>query len=496
MKRYVSLDTEEKLNKSHLLPPHIHIHFIGIGGIGMSALAMIMAKNGYSISGSDQKKSSILKELAENHINIFETQEESNIDKIIENNNKDILVVISSAINAKNVELERAKKYNLPIKHRSEILKLLINQKKSIVVSGSHGKTTTSTFITTILSISKKEPTAVIGGIVPIYKKNYNISKNNLLVAEADESDGSLIRFNPNIGIITNIELEHVDHYKNLDDLIKTMKQFGENCKCLIANYDCENLKNNINPSKWFSTKEIYNVDFSLIPKESNGCEIIAEYYEKEKFIDVIKVPIPGLHNLSNTIAAIAACRIANIDFEDIKKGIQNLKLPARRFEYKGLWKNRLIIDDYAHHPSEVDAAISMANLMIKTKNKFSKISPNRLVTVFQPHRFSRTKKFEKEFAKSLIKSDLVFITPIYSAGEVMIEGINNHSIGYEINKLEPNLKLYMPNNNQELIKLIKEKTIEQDMILIMGAGDINLICSNLFLKLIDNKTIQNDLAA
>ena len=463
----------------------------------MSALAMILAKNGYSISGSDQKKSSILKELEKNYVQIFQVQEASNIDKILEEEKKEnILIVISSAIRSDNLELKNAKKYNLPIKHRSEILKLLIDQKKSIVISGSHGKTTTSTYITTILSILKKDPTAIIGGIVPLYERNYNISNSELLVAEADESDGSLVKFNPNIGVITNIELEHVDHYKNLDELIKTMNQFAQNCKYLIANFDCQNLKNNIQATQWFSIKKTYNIDFALIPKKSNGYEIIAEYYEHEKFIDLLKVPIPGMHNLSNTIAAIAACRTAGLIFKDIKKGINHLQLPSRRFDYKGSWKNRLIVEDYAHHPSEIDAAISIASLIIKSKNKISNISPNRLVTIFQPHRFSRTKEFEKEFAKSLSKSDLVFITPIYSAGEDKIQGINNRSIGNELKRLKPNLEIYTPDNNQELKKLMKEKTIEKDLILIMGAGDINTICANLFLEVINNKSIRNNLAA
>ena len=494
MKSYLSLDTEAPLKKKQELPPHIH--FIGIGGIGMSALAMILAKNGYSISGSDQKKSLTLKQLADNQVHIFQSQEESNIDQIIKVYGKNILVVRSSAIREDNLELCKAKKYNLIINHRSEILAFLIEQKRSIIVSGSHGKTTTSTYITTLFAYANKNPTAIIGGIVPLYKRNYNVSDSDLLIAEADESDGSLVKFNPSIGVITNLELEHVDHYLDLEDLINTMKQFAQKCECLITNFDCENLKNNIKNSKLFSTKKINNIDFALIPKESNGCEIIAEYYEKEKFIDIIKIPIPGIHNLSNTIAAIAACRTNGILFKDIKKGINNLKLPSRRFEYKGLWKKRLIIEDYAHHPSEIDAAISIASTIIKTKNNLSKISPKRLVTIFQPHRYSRTKKFQKEFAKSLSKSDLVFITPIYSAGEDEIEGIDNKSIGYELEKLKPNLIIYTPNNNQNLIKLIEEHTLEKDLILILGAGDINLICENIFLEFINTKSINNDLAA
>ena len=462
----------------------------------MSALAMILSKNGYSISGSDLKKAPILKELVENNINIFQSQEEINIEKLYKIHGENILIVVSSAIREDNLELYKAKKYNLTIKHRSDILSFIIDQKKSIVVSGSHGKTTTSTYIATLLSHAKINPTAIIGGIVPLYKRNYNFGDGELLIAEADESDGSLIKFNSNIGVITNIELDHIDHYKNLEDLIKTMKQFSKNCKHSIANYDCQNIKNNIEASVWFSTQKICNTNFALIPEESNGSEIIADYYEQEKFIDRIKIPVPGIHNLSNTIASIAACRTAGIMFNNIKKGIKHLQLPSRRFDYKGLWQNRLIIDDYAHHPSEIKASISMASLIIQKKNKISKISPNRLVTVFQPHRFSRTKEFKKEFAKSLIKSDLVFITPIYSAGEDLIQGINHHSIKHEMKRLKPSLEIYAPENNQELLKLIKEKTIEKDLILIMGAGDINTICTKLFLELIENKLFKIDLVA
>ena len=494
MKGYLSLDTKAKLKKSQQLPSHIH--FIGIGGIGMSALAMILAKNGYSISGSDEKKSPILKELAKNQLHIFQTQEESNVDEIFKVHGSNILIVISSAIRQDNLELLKAKKYNLTIKHRSAILAFLIEQKRSIIISGSHGKTTTSTFIATLCSYAKRNPTAIIGGIVPLYKKNYNFSDSELLVAEADESDGSLVKFNPTIGIITNIEFEHVDHYLDLKDLIKTMNEFAQNCKHLISNFDCKNIRNNIQVSKWFSTQQISNIDFSLIPKESNGHEVISEYYEKGNLIDILKIPIPGIHNLSNTIASIAACRIANIPFIDIKKGINYLKLPSRRFEYKGVWKKRLIVEDYAHHPSEIDASISIASSIIRTKNNFLKISPNRLVTIFQPHRYSRTKEFQKEFAKSLSKSDLVFITPIYSAGEDTIEGINNKSIGCELRRLNPNIEIYTPDNNQKLINLIKEKTIEKDLLLFMGAGDINLICANLFLESINKNSIKSNWAA
>ncbi len=449
----------------------------------MSALAMILSKSGYSISGSDEKQSNILKHLNANEIKIFQRQEEKNIDNIYEIHNENIIVILSSAISKQNSELQKAIHYGLKIKHRSDILASLINNQNSLVVSGSHGKTTTSTYIATLLSLANKNPSAIIGGIVPHFNSNYNFGDGKFLVAEADESDGTLIKFNPYIGIITNIELEHIDHYRNLKNLLVTMKKFSQNCRYLIANYDCTNIRKNINPYAWYSTKIINNIDFSLIPLESNGCETLANYYEKGELVDQIKMPIPGLHNLSNAIGSIASCRIAGITFKELKEGIAKLKSPKRRFDFKGLWNDRIIVDDYAHHPSEIEAAISMAFLTIKTKKHSFPISPKRLVSIFQPHRFSRTDKFKKQFAKTLINSDLVFIIPIYAAGEKEIKGVSHHSIESEIKKLKPNLELYAPNSNQELVALIQEKTKPKDLILNMGAGDINTIWTNLLLQ-------------
>ncbi len=462
----------------------------------MSALAMILAKSGYSISGSDTKQSKILKQLTANQIKIFQLQEEKNIDNIYEIHNKNIIIILSSAISQDNSELQKAIRYGLKLKHRSDILASLINNKTSLVISGSHGKTTTSTYIATLLSLANHNPSAIIGGIVPHFNSNYNFGDGEFLVAEADESDGTLIKFNPYIGIITNIELEHVDHYKNLKNLLITMQKFSQNCRYLIANYDCNNIRQNINPYAWYSSKIINNIDFSLIPIESNGYETFAEYYEKGILVDHLRVPIPGLHNLSNTIGAIATCRLAGITFKDLKEGISMLQSPIRRFDFKGLWNERIIVDDYAHHPSEIEAALSMAYLTIKTKKHIFPISPQRLVSIFQPHRFSRTEKFQKQFARTLINSDLVFIAPIYAAGEKEIRGVTHHSIASEMKKLKPSLELYTPNSKQELITLIQEKTKPKDLILNMGAGDINMIWSNFLLQSVKNQSIKRNYVA
>ncbi len=486
----VSFNQRSKLlNKT--APKKVHIHFIGVGGIGMSALAMILADKGYSVSGSDTQVNNTINQLISSGVKIFNKQNESNINEIINNQPIEILIVKSSAISKNNIELIYAKQIGLKILHRSEILAYLIRNKKSILIAGTHGKTTTSTYLATLLALCKTYPSVAIGGIVPLFKSNYTVGKGKYFVAEADESDGSLIRFKPNISLITNIELDHTDYYKNLDALIATMRQFADNSDNVIANYDCINIRENIKASIWWSIKEIKNLDFAAIPIKSNGYETTAAYYEQETFISEITIPIPGIHNLSNAIGAIAGCRIAGIPFKKIKNILCKMTAPERRFEIKGIWDNKIIIDDYAHHPSEIRATISMARLMIESKKTILPISVNRIIAIFQPHRYSRTKQFHNEFALSLIAADIIIIAPIYSAGEKEIKGITHHLIADSIKAIQPNKQVYCPISFQEIITLLKTKSSNNDLILNMGAGNINTMPSKL-LAMVDNNIFPN----
>ncbi|WP_320666679.1 UDP-N-acetylmuramate--L-alanine ligase [Prochlorococcus sp. MIT 1307] len=457
-----------------------HIHFIGVGGIGMSALAVILVKRGYSISGSDQKSSNTLKRLASHGITIFQQQNASNIKAICQKDHLPTLVVVSTAVSKSNPELQAAKEAKLKICHRSDILAALIQRQPSIAVAGSHGKTTTSTFITTLLAKSNQDPTAVIGGVIPCYKSNGHAGKGKMLVAEADESDGSLIKFQANIGVITNLELDHIDHYPDLNALIKTMQIFSKNCKRLLANYDCPTLRKNINASTWWSTQTAQGVDFAGLPIEINGNQTIADIYERGQHIGQIDLPIPGLHNLSNAISAIASCRMAGIPFHILQKNISHLKAPSRRFDFQGVWKGRQIVDDYAHHPSEVKATLKMARLMIDSKQSPLPKTPKRLVVIFQPHRYSRTNQFLKDFAIALGHSDLVFIAPIYSAGEMPIKGANHQALATSIKKSFPNMPVFVAENLEELTNFVKTHTIPDDLVLTLGAGDINQLWENL----------------
>ncbi len=490
------LSTLLKNSVTSLLKGQRHIHFIGVGGIGMSALALILVKRGYWISGSDQKPTRSLNHLTTAGIKIFKSQNANNINSICKSTSQKPLVVISTAVPQSNPELKAAKLANLQICHRSDILAALIKKQKSILVAGSHGKTTTSTFLTTLLAKGNQDPTAIIGGIIPHYQSNAHAGSGEILVAEADESDGSLVKFQAQIGLITNLELDHTDHYNNLKDLIKTMQFFSKNCKHLLANYDCLNVRNHIQASAWWSVKTSDNIDFSALPIKIDGNLTIADIYEKGRKIDQITLTLPGIHNLSNTIAAIGACRIAGIPFSIIRKNLPYLKTPGRRFEFRGIWNGRQIVDDYAHHPSEVNITLKMANLIIQSGHSPLPKQPKRLVVVFQPHRYSRLKNFLKDFALALGKSDIIIITPVYSAGEIPIKDINSKSLSVYIKAIYPNKKVFLVENFTHLSHILKTKTLQGDLILTMGAGDINNLWEKLKNHQRESTWLKSNLAA
>ncbi len=456
------------------------IHFIGIGGIGMSALAIILLRRGFCISGSDKSQSPTLSDLSKEKIKIFTEQGSQNIEILCKKTSTKPLVVISSAIPKDNAELKAAIKAKLEIWHRSDLLAALINNQPSIAVAGSHGKTTTSTIITTLLAVANEDPTAIIGGYVPYLGTNGHAGEGKLLVAEADESDKSLIKFLPNLGVITNLELDHTDKYKDLDELIATIQTFTNNCKYSLGNFDCLTLRRNFKFHSWWSVKTKELVDFAALPKKLSGHQTIAEIYEKGQSIGEISIPLPGIHNLSNAIAAIAACRIEGVSFKRIKEGMSLIKAPERRFDFRGIWNGRQIVDDYAHHPSEIEATLSMARLMLETGQSPLPRSPEKIVVVFQPHRYTRTKKFLKEFAIALSKADSILIAPIYSAGEEKMQGINDQSLGECIKNNFPTIPVETGESLEDIIKLIKNHTVKGDLILTMGAGNINSLWEKL----------------
>ena len=452
----------------------------------MSAIALALFKKGYSISGSDLINNKQINELKKLGVLIFKNQLENNISFIVSKfKNETLNIVISSAIKTDNAELKYCLKNNFPIRHRSEILALIMNSYYSLAISGSHGKTSTSTFLSTILDLCTKNCSSIIGGIVPIYKSNSHIDNTKYLVAEIDESDGTTYHYKPDIGIINNIDFDHCDYYSNINELLLAFKAFASNSKKILINYDCKITRKNFDSRYRWSNKEFKNITYSLIPKIINKYNTIGNYYENGNLIETLNIPIPGLHNLSNITAAIGASRMLGINIKRIKNNLKFLKLPNKRFEFRGEFNQRKIYDDYAHHPSEIKATIELARLFIEDNTHADKENRSRLIVIFQPHRYTRVEQFANEFAKELAKADLILITKIFGAGEQNKNNINSKLIAKIIYKRNKNIECL--EDNYEIKRKFHKLTKKNDLILNMGAGD----CHNLW-SILNNSNIEN----
>lgn len=450
------------------------LHFIGVGGIGMSALAGILAQRGFDISGSDPKQQPVLTQLRQQGVRVFAQQSAATIDAIRSGTSTSPVVVISSAVPESNPELQAARTAGLKICHRSDVLAALINAQPSIAVAGSHGKTTTSTLIATLLAATHNDPTAIIGGVVPAFASNGRHGQGRLLVAEADESDGSLVKFKAQLGVLTNLELDHTDHYPDLNALVATMQRFSKGCSRLLANRDCKVLVEHFAAQHWWSIEDPQGASFAAIARSSRGDGTSADFYEDGSCVGTLEVPLAGAHNLSNVTAAVAACRLEGVSFAELQQAVAALKAPGRRFDYRGTWQQRMVVDDYAHHPSEVAATLAMARLMVSSGTSPLPEQPQRVLAVFQPHRYSRTAEFLDGFAQALSSADAVVLAPLYSAGEAPIAGISSAALADAIQRLAPGLPITVAADHQELTALVARTSSAGDLVLAMGAGDIN----------------------
>ena len=439
----------------------------------MSALARILVDREHRVTGSDPRNNATVRQLKELGVGVYPEQNAKTIQAITASGQKPI-VVVSSAIQETNEELVQARVAGLTIWHRSDLLAALIAEQPSIAVAGSHGKTTTSTLITTLLVKANEDPTAVIGGIVPCLKSNGHAGRGRLLVAEADESDGSLVKFEAHLGVLTNLELDHTDHYSDLNDLITTLQRFADGCGRVLANRDCPILREHFQPDSWWSVTSHEGVDFAALPLQLDGDRCLARFYEAGQAVGDFTLPMPGLHNLSNATAALAACRMEGIPFQQLIPGLDALQPPGRRFDLRGTWEGRHIVDDYAHHPSEVKATLSMAQLMVSSGRSPLPSPPQRLLAVFQPHRYSRTQEFLEAFAGALQNCDALLLAPIYGAGEKPLAGVCSRTLADRIRQLKPELNVTVAENLDHLTELVRTQSRREDLVLAMGAGDVN----------------------
>tara|TARA_Y100001968_G_scaffold15374_2_gene12378 strand:- start:376 stop:1761 length:1386 start_codon:yes stop_codon:yes gene_type:complete len=435
------------------------IHFVGIGGIGMSGIAELLYNLEYIVSGSDLIESDRTKHLSKIGIDIKIGHNKNNVSNVD-------LVVYSSAVQLDNCELIESKKNNIPIIKRAEMLGELLKVKQnSIAVSGTHGKTSTTSMLGSILNEAKKHPTLVVGGIVHELQSNSILGKGDTIVVEADEYDRTLLSLKPTMSIVTNIEYEHSDCYENLDSLKNTFLSFINSVPFYGINviyYDDINIQSILNkikrPYLKYGKSNLCDIRYenTNFKGSKSSFDLIVDNVSRGK----IDLQVPGEHNILNSLAAIGVAMELNIDLDIIKKGIKNYKGVKRRFEIKYKTNNNImIVDDYAHHPTEVDATIKSARAGWKL---------NKLIVIFQPHLYSRTKIFYKEFANILSKADIVFLTDIFPSREKPVEGVNSNLI---FNNMELNKKFLL--SKKEITNKVSKVTSDGDMVIVMGAGDI-----------------------
>ena len=437
------------------------LHFVGIGGVGMSAIAEVMLDKGYEISGSDLSESEVVQKLRAKGAVIYKGHAAANVE------GKDA-IVLSSAIHQDNPELVQAKKLGLKIFHRSDILAFLLNAAKGIAVAGAHGKTTTSSMISVVLEHAGVDPTILIGGFVDYLNGNAKLGKSDYLVAEADESDGSFLKFYPHIAVVTNIEDDHMDHYGSMENIIKAFIQFVQNLDkengLAVLCFDNENIRN-IAPQldrRYISYALEHEADYTAADIVADGPQTTFSVVYKGEKLGAVTLNIPGRHNVLNALATIAVCHKLGLSIEAIAAGFAVFTGTKRRFQTKFRNDDVWIVDDYAHHPTEIQTTIKAAR----------QTNPKRLVVAFQPHRYTRTQLLRKEFGSCFKGADVLILTDIYAASEESIPGVSGRTIVDEV-KAQTGVDAVYIEKLADIAPWLEQNRRKGDLIITMGAGNI-----------------------
>ena len=444
------------------------IHFVGIGGIGMSGLALIMIGLGFEVQGSDKSLNKNVERLKKRRIKFFLGHSSSNIKKAT-------ILVISSAIKKNNIEVREAKKRNLPIYKRGDVLAHITSLKKNIVVSGSHGKTTTTSLIASIFAKAKLDPTIINGGVINSLENSARLGKSDWSILESDESDGSFIKVPSTYAVVTNVDREHMDYYKSLDDLKRHFIKFMHKVPSFGKTFICIDDKNSREIWKKSKIKNILTYGFS---KDSNfkikNCSFLKNKSifdiemrlpnKKKTILKKIAIPLIGSHNVKNATAAIAVSYFIGISLKILKNSLKNFKGVERRFNKIFSYNGADIYDDYAHHPTEIREVINGVNNSHKEK---------KIICVFQPHRISRLNDLKKEFSASFKKVDSVILCPIYKAGENLKLNLNYNEFAKQIIK-QSKVRVFFVNSQYQLAKFLKNFLNQENIVIGMGAGSIS----------------------
>jgi UDP-N-acetylmuramate--alanine ligase len=441
-----------------------HIHFIGIGGIGMSGIAEVLANLGFRVSGSDVKKSEVTARLEELGVEVTEGHAAENVGDAH-------VVVRSTAVRDDNPEIVEARRRMIPLIPRAEMLAELMRMKPhTVAVAGSHGKTTTTSMVATVLGIAGLDPTFVVGGIVRSYLSNARLGKSDLMVVEADESDRSFLMLTPTIAVVTNIDREHMDYYHDMDDVRRCFADFvnkvpfyGAAVLCLddphvqavIPRVERRRVTYGLSAQADISAHEIaYDLSFGSSFVVWRGMDVLGR----------IALRVPGKHNVYNSLAAIAVGLELEVPFEKIAHALHEFSGADRRFQFKGEENGVTVVDDYGHHPTEIKATLSAARIG----------APNRrIVVLFQPHRYTRTHDLMEEFASAFNNADVLFVTDIYAASEAPIDGVNAAVLTERIKSYgHKNADYIGPLDNAA--NVLRDHVREGDLVITLGAGSVH----------------------
>jgi UDP-N-acetylmuramate--alanine ligase len=455
-----------------------NIHFIGIGGIGMSALAKILLLQGYRISGSDNNSNRLTDTLSQMGAAIYVGQKAENIDSTCS------VVIISSAIKSNNPELMKAKELGLPIIKRGEVLAFLFNdhpEVTSVAIAGTHGKTTTTSLLSFVMNDIGLSPTSIVGGEVNDFGSNAIVGSGKYIVTEADESDGSFLHLTPSIAVITNIEADHLDHYTNgLDEIIEAFEKYVSNSKTIVICGDDTNnqmlllnlwLNDNLKPFISYGFEDHNRIQAKNTTLSNGKCQY--DLYIDDKFIKTVTLSIGGRHNILNSMAVIGVLYSISPDRAFLENAICSLNRFSgvkRRFEKLAATQKLVIYDDYAHHPSEIKAVMNIAQSFNKP-----------VIAVFQPHRYSRLAGLFDEFVTSFNNAQTVIITDTYSAGESPIDGVNAKNLAREIKAYMPEKEVLFIQDKTKIAGYVTKKYDkgEDKIVILMGAGNLNSIAKD-----------------
>jgi UDP-N-acetylmuramate--alanine ligase len=444
--------------------PFQHIHFVGIGGIGMSGIAEVLANLGFRVSGSDQKKSEVTARLEELGCEITEGHAAENVGDAH-------VVVRSTAVRDDNPEIIEARGRSIPVIPRAEMLAELMRMKLyTVACAGSHGKTTTTSMVATVLGIAGLDPTFVVGGIVRSYASNARLGKSELMVVEADESDRSFLMLTPMIAVVTNIDREHMDYYHDMEDVRKCFTDFvnkvpfyGAAVLCLddphvqavIPNVARRRITYGLSAQADISGHDIsFDNSFGSSFTVWRGVEVLGR----------VTLRVPGKHNVYNSLAAIAVGLELDVPFEKIAHALSEFAGADRRFQFKGEEKGITVVDDYGHHPTEIKATLSAARIG----------APNRrIVVLFQPHRYSRTNDLMDEFASAFNNADVVFVTDIYAASEQPIDGVDAEVLTRRIKSYGHKNVEYV-GGLENAPAILNDAVREGDLVITLGAGSVH----------------------